>query len=83
MMSHYFIGDITAADVIKVCPFRNSVELVYLTGHHLREMLDRSAQARDENELLGGFLQFSGLNRIVIHLKFIDRKRPTASLSVA
>ncbi|GFR73203.1 LOW QUALITY PROTEIN: 5'-nucleotidase [Elysia marginata] len=60
------IGAITVGDVIKVHPFRNTVDIVELRGEAVLKMLEHAAfeWTQDVSDLSGSFLQVSGM-RIV------------------
>lgn len=57
------IGPITTGDLIRVQPFRNTVDIVELRGETVLKMLEFSATrwTKEPGELFGGFLQFSGM----------------------
>lgn len=54
-------GDVTAADVLTVQPFRNTVDIVQLNGSALLQVLEHSASHWNPVTKPGGFLQLSGL----------------------
>ena len=53
-------GAISVADVLSVQPFRNTVDVVEVSGATLLAVMEHSAAQRDEKLLSGGFLQHSG-----------------------
>ncbi|GFN81671.1 5'-nucleotidase [Plakobranchus ocellatus] len=57
------IGDITYGDAIKVQPFRNTIDIIEVTGESVLKILERCASGwtTDEDNLFGGFLQVAGM----------------------
>lgn len=57
------IGPITYGDVIKVHPFKNTVDIVELRGETVLKMLEHSASqwTDKDGDKSGAFLQFSGM----------------------
>lgn len=56
-------GNVTMMDVMEACPFENYLEVVYLRGDALLQMLEHSVSEYDLSGEFekGGFLQLSGL----------------------
>lgn len=58
-----FAGNITMDDVLSVQPFRNTVDVIELTGQTILDAFEYSASRRVETgSLFGGFLQVSGMS---------------------
>ncbi|KAH8297415.1 hypothetical protein KR044_011476 [Drosophila immigrans] len=63
-------GSITLRDIMDVLPFTNRLYLTRISGHTLRNALERSASLWG-TDASGGFLQFSG-----IHVEFDFERAP-------
>ena len=54
------VGDVTKNDIFTVLPFGNTVDLIYVTGAQLLEVLEASTFCLPES--IGGFPQVSGIS---------------------
>lgn len=57
----YHLGKVTLGNVMTAFPFRNTVQLMVVSGRTLLAMLEHSVEQYDVLSPPGGFLQVSGL----------------------
>ncbi len=56
-------GSISMEDILQVLPFQNTIDVIEITGEHLREAFEYSMEGYDPKgyRLAGKFLQVSGI----------------------
>lgn len=63
-----YTGNITKENVIFVQPFRNTIEVITLTGQTIIDILEFAASQWTDNidDVFAGFLQVSGTSTVLI-----------------